>query len=207
MITKKLRKIYKDFFVFAVAVSVLILAFSSCQPAAVDNGDDDDDTLALTEVKAMMVCNRDYYSAASGIFKDSKKTIKGIMYDMKYYSDDLENEVMKLIDELVVAAARGVDVKIVLEQSDWNDDVSADNYETGAYLESYGIDLRYDPLTITTHCKTFIIDTNQVLVGSTNWSYSAVSSNNEANVLLEGRKIALDFTEYFETLWKNSYKK
>lgn len=207
MITKKLRKFCKGFLLFAVLILFTAFIFSSCQPAAVDNGDDDDaDSLLMTEVKAMMVNNRDYYSVASGIFKDAKKTIVGIMYDMKFYSGD-DNDVMKLIDELVIAAARGVEVRIVLEQSDWNDDVSADNYETGAYLENYGIDVRYDPLTITTHCKTFTVDTNLVLVGSTNWSYSAVSSNNEANVLLEGREIAESFEEYFQTIWNNSYNR
>ncbi|MGE3063703.1 MAG: phospholipase D-like domain-containing protein [bacterium] len=207
MIIKKLRKCCKAFpFIFIFLM--IVFAFASCQPAAVDDNDDDDDgdSLLMTEVRAVMVNNRDYYFVTSGIFKDATKTIRGIMYDMKYYSGD-DNDVMKLIDELVIAAARGVDVKIVLEQSDWNEDVSADNYETGAYLENYGIDVRYDPLTVTTHCKTFIVDTNLVLVGSTNWSYSAVSSNNEANVLLEGHEIAESFDSYFQTLWNNSYNR
>ncbi|MDD3804155.1 MAG: phospholipase D-like domain-containing protein [bacterium] len=204
MTTEKLRKIFRISFFIAVFASAVVFV-SSCQPAAVDDGGGkDDDTLKMETVEAMIVANRDYYPVASGIFKDAKKTIRGIMYDMKFYPGD-DNDVMKLIDELVIAEARGVDVRIVLEQSDWNEDVTADNFETGAYLENYGIDVRYDPLTVTTHCKTFIIDTLLVLVGSTNWSYSAVSSNNEANVLIEGREIAESFDSYFQTLWNNSY--
>lgn len=206
MITKRLRN-FSKILLNAAVLTILFAGFSSCQPASVDDGDDNNtDTLALTEVKAMRVTNRDYYAVASGIFKDAKKTIKGIMYDMKFYEGD-DNEVMKLIDELVIAAARGVEVSVVLEQSDWNEDVSADNYATGAYLESYGVSVKYDALTITTHCKTFLVDTNIVLVGSTNWTYSAVNSNNEANVLLEGREIAESFDEYFTNLWNNSYKR
>lgn len=206
MITKRLRN-FSKILLNAAVLTLLFAGFSSCQPASVDDGDDKNtDTLALTEVKAMRVTNRDYYAVASGIFKDAKKTIKGIMYDMKFYEGD-DNEVMKLIDELVIAAARGVEVSVVLEQSDWNEDVSADNYATGAYLESYGVSVKYDALTITTHCKTFLVDTNIVLVGSTNWTYSAVNSNNEANVLLEGREIAESFDEYFTNLWNNSYKR
>lgn len=206
MITKRLRN-FSKILLNAAVLTILFAGFSSCQPASVDDGDDKNtDTLALTEVKAMRVTNRDYYAVASGIFKDAKKTIKGIMYDMKFYEGD-DNEVMKLIDELVIAAARGVEVSVVLEQSDWNEDVSADNYATGAYLESYGVSVKYDALTITTHCKTFLVDTNIVLVGSTNWTYSAVNSNNEANVLLEGREIAESFDEYFTNLWNNSYKR
>jgi len=208
MTIRKLKAVCKSFILFSIVISITILIFFSCQPVAVDdNNDKNDDTLLLVEVKAMIVTNRDYYSTASGIFKDANKTINGIMYNMKFYSDDPENEIMKLIDELIVAAARGVEVKIILEQSDWNDDVNADNYATGEYLENYGVEVRYDPLTITTHCKTFTVDTNIVLVGSTNWSYSAVNLNNEANVLLEGREIAERFLSYFQTLWNSSNKK
>lgn len=185
---------------------IFILAFlNACQPSAV-NDDTDSDTTVMYSVKAMRVVNRDYYPAVYDLLKNAKKTIDIIMYDMKYYDYDPETEEMKLLDQIVVASTRGVAVRVVLEQSDWNPDVNEDNYASGAYLEGYGAEVRYDPLTVTTHCKTFIIDSAKVLVGSTNWSMSAINSNNEANVLLEGKDIAYDFLDYFNTLWKSSYK-
>uniref|UniRef100_A0A7C3J5Z6 phospholipase D n=1 Tax=candidate division WOR-3 bacterium TaxID=2052148 RepID=A0A7C3J5Z6_UNCW3 len=190
-------------FLFLI-ILLFIFVISSCQPAAVDNDDGTgNDTLTLIPTKAKMVCNRDYYPLMYSLFDNSKKNIFCVMYNINSY--DYDNEVTRLVDRLIVAHERGVVVKVLLEQSDWNSDVTNSNHQVGDQLKSYGIDVRYDPLTVTTHCKLFIIDSLYVMVGSTNWTISAVNSNNEANTLLEGEEIALDFTGYFENLWKNSF--
>ncbi|HAF08408.1 MAG: Uncharacterized protein XD76_0955 [candidate division TA06 bacterium 32_111] len=189
-----------------LSLTILFFYFiiSGCQPAAVDNDDYPvHDTLTLIPTKAKMVCNRDYYPLMFSLFDNSQKSIFCVMYNINSYEYD--NEVTRLVDRLIVAHERGVVVKVLLEQSDWNSDVTNSNHKVGDKLKSYGVDVRYDPLTVTTHCKLFIIDTLYVMVGSTNWTISAVNSNNEANTLLEGEEIALDFIGYFEDLWKNSF--
>lgn len=189
---------------FVFIFSFIIFIFVGCQPAAVDHDHDQDvDSLNLVPIKAKMVCNRDYFPLMYSLFENSKKSIFCVMYNINNYN--YVNDVTKLLDKLIVAHEKGVTVKVLLEQSDWNSDVTNSNHQVGDYLKSYGIDVRYDPLTVTTHCKLFIIDSMYVMVGSTNWTISAVNSNNEANALLEGEQIALDFIDYFENLWKNSF--
>lgn len=192
---------------FFLALSVIII-FAGCQPAAVDNNNDDDsDTVEMFSVKARMVTNRDYYPAVFDLFSNAEMTMDIIMYDMKYYDYDPETEESKLLGQIVTASLRGVDVRVILEQSDWNSDVNDDNYATGAYLEQYGVDVRYDPMTVTTHCKMMVIDSIKVMVGSTNWTKSAINYNNEANALLEGEEIAASYLDYFNTLWNSSQKR
>lgn len=187
-------------------VIIIVLVIASCQPASVaDNPDDECDTGA--EVTAVSANNRDYYPSVKNLFDNAENTIHIIMYDMKYYDYNPTTEEMLLFNALLNAAARGVDVYVVLEQSDWNSDVNADNEESGAVLSSYGVNVRYDARTVTTHCKMMVIDSVKTLVGSTNWSMSAVSSNNEANVIMTGREISLEFLDYFDTLWRNSFEK
>lgn len=193
----------KTEFIFVFFLS-LVFIFTGCQPAAVDNEQDQNtDSLNMVPTKAKIVCNRDYFPLMYSLFENSKKSIYCVMYNINSY--DYENEITKLLDKLIVAHEKGVVVKVLLEQSDWNSDVTNSNHQVGDYLKSYGIEVRYDPLTVTTHCKLFIIDSLYVMVGSTNWTISAVNSNNEANALLEGEEIALDFVGYFENLWKNSF--
>lgn len=181
---------------------LIVILFSNCQPARVDGGAEVD-TLSLVQTKAKILCNRDYYPVVYSLFDNAKKSIYGVIYNINYYTYD--NEVNKLLDRLIVANEKGVDVKILLEQSDWNADVTNSNYTVGEKLQSYGINVRYDPLTLTTHCKLFIIDSIYVVVGSTNWTISALNSNNEANTLLEGKEISKDFIDYFQLLWENSF--
>lgn len=187
-----------------IASAVLLI---SCQPGNIYNDDETDCSFDGNEVIARKVTNRDYYPEVYDLFDNAEKTIYVIMYDMKYYDYDTETEEMKLLSKLAHAALRGVDVKILLEQSDWNEDVNEDNYASGAYLHQYGADVRYDSKTVTTHCKTMIIDSVYTLVGSTNWSKSAINYNNESNVLLRGDDIADDFIDYFMTLWENSFER
>ncbi|MEO0281920.1 MAG: phospholipase D-like domain-containing protein [candidate division WOR-3 bacterium] len=198
-----MKKVKTEFIFVFVLVSVWL--FTGCQPAAVDHEQDQNpDSLIMIPTRAKVVCNRDYFPLMYSLFENSKKSIFCVIYNINSY--DYENEVTKLLDKLIVAHERGITVKVLLEQSDWNTDVTNSNHQVGDYLKSYGIDVRYDPLTVTTHCKLFIIDSLYVMVGSTNWTISAVNSNNEANALLEGEEIALDFIGYFENLWKNSFE-
>ncbi len=189
-------------------IFIVFLFVISCQPASVDNPsntNDEQDNGVIVEAK--MVNNRDYYPTVYDLFENATKTIHIIMYDMKYYDYDPDTEESKLLTLLAQCALKGIEVKIVLEQSDWNDDVNTDNYASGDYLTEYGAKVRYDPKTVTTHCKTIIIDSSRVLVGSTNWSKSAINYNNETNVLLTGEDITKDFLDYFNTLWNSSYER
>lgn len=188
------------------SIILIMLLLASCQPASIAD-DDPEECDTGAEVTAVSTCNRDYYPSVKALFDNAEKTIHIIMYDMKYYDYDPQTEEMLLFNALVNAAGRGVSVYVVLEQSDWNADVNEDNELSGGILSSYGVDVRYDARTVTTHCKMMVIDSQKTLVGSTNWSKSAVSSNNEANVIMTGSEISLEFLDYFNTLWQNSFEK
>ncbi|MCK4523839.1 hypothetical protein KAU15_02835 [candidate division WOR-3 bacterium] len=191
---------------YKILILIIILLLTSCQPASVTNDYDADDIDYGVEVFAKVVNNRDYYPQMYDLFDNAEKTIHVIMFSMRYYSYDPDTEEMKLMNKLAEASLNGIDVRIILEQSDWGD-INESNYESGDYLKQYGVKVRYDPMTITTHCKLFIIDSIFTVVGSTNWSKSAVSYNNEANVMLTSSSISNDFIDYFEVIWNSSYER
>ena len=200
MTMKRLLSDYK------ILILIIILLLTSCQPASVTNDYDADEIDYGVEVFAKVVNNRDYYPQMYDLFDNAEKTIHVIMFSMRYYSYDPDTEEMKLMNKLAEASLNGIDVRIILEQSDWGD-INESNYESGDYLKQYGVKVRYDPMTITTHCKLFIIDSIFTVVGSTNWSKSAVSYNNEANVMLTSSSISNDFIDYFEVIWNSSYER
>ncbi len=189
-----------------ILIIIIIILLISCQPASVTNNNDADEIDYGVEVFAKVVNNRDYYPQMYELFDNAEKTIHVIMFSMRYYSYDPDTEEMKLMNKLAEASLNGIDVRIILEQSDWGD-INEANYESGDYLKQYGVKVRYDPMTVTTHCKLFIIDSIFTVVGSTNWSKSAVSYNNEANVMLTGSSISNDFIDYFEVIWNSSYER
>lgn len=72
------------------------------------------------------------------------------------------------------------------------------NRVTGDFLKAAGVKVRYG----RTHAKGFCIDEKIVLFGSTNLTQQSILKNNEANLLINDRKLSKGFMLYFEHLWK-----
>ncbi len=144
-----------------------------------------------------VVNDREYFEAVSPLLKNSKESIHILMFNVAYYVKYPNSTMNFIIRDLIEAADRGVDVKIV-----------ADEYQsteaTVEYLQSRGINIKFDNPEQTTHSKLIIVDGKVVIVGSTNWSYYAIEKNHESNVIIESEIIAEEFELYFEAIWEES---
>jgi phosphatidylserine/phosphatidylglycerophosphate/cardiolipin synthase-like enzyme len=65
----------------------------------------------------------------------------------------------------------------------------------------------YDPLFKTTHAKFMVVDRELTLLGSTNWTYYALTSNNEASVLVRSKEVAQATLDYFNRVKPSRSKK
>lgn len=104
-------------------------------------------------------------------------------------------EIVKAIKR---ASDRGVAVRIILEKRVINDD----NEKNFNELRTYGIDIKWASQSYRlTHAKFIIVDGKAVLVGSHNFSNSAMRENREASVIIRAEKIVKEFKEIFEEDW------
>ncbi len=146
-----------------------------------------------------MVVNNNYFPQAHMLINDAEKSVHVIMFQIRKYGAE------ELIDDLIRARERGLDVKVLIEGGE--DFLGKSFYEKQKkaceYLKENGIEIRKDKKGITTHAKLIIAD-NSVLIGSTNWNYYSFEKNNEANVLITSQKLAEDFENYFSALWNKS---
>ncbi len=150
------------------------------------------------EETLLVLNNRDYYGRVHSAIQHAKKSIHIAMYVMKYYPDEASS-VNLLLEDLAEARSRGVDVRVVLEGSETVIDSSAVNY-----LEENGVSVSLDPTGVTTHAKLIVLDGETVVVGSTNWSNSALRSNNETNMEVKDPATAKLYEDYFQSLWEAS---
>lgn len=72
------------------------------------------------------------------------------------------------------------------------------NQVTAEYLAKAGIKVRYG----STHAKGFCIDNKYVFFGSTNLTNQSITKNNETNLLIDDKKVAVGFEQYFNHLWE-----
>ena len=195
----------------AVLTVVIILSFAagfmSAEMTSLRSGGVNITEVVSNNTKIMVINDRDYYPVATHLINDAKKSIHMVMYEIRWYGnpDSDYHEVSKLGVSLVNAKERGCDVKIILDDGNGygfsNNDLveAAKNWKN--YFESKGITVKFDWSNETTHDKLIIIDDDIVIVGSTNWSTSALDYNHEANAVIEDKKVAGEYEKYFEELW------
>ncbi|MDP8214143.1 MAG: phospholipase D-like domain-containing protein [Candidatus Euphemobacter frigidus] len=149
------------------------------------------------------VTNRQHFEALMSLLTGAKKRIRVMMYGMKYYTGKryADSKTNRLINALIAARKRGVDVKVMLDRSDYNKILNKINTATRKHLEAGGVEVRYDPEKITTHAKLVIAD-GHAMVGSANWGYLAMDVRNECSLITSEPAAVSFFEDYFTKLWK-----
>ena len=150
-----------------------------------------------------VITDRQYEQVVGDAFTRARSSIRVMMFEAHYYEKHLNSPTNALIEELIAARRRGVDVKVILEIRKENDRVSTGNRQTGVLLSRGGVAVMYDPLTTTTHSKLLIIDGETSVVGSTNWTYNALEKNHEVSVLIRSPQVARTLQDYFQDVWKS----
>jgi phosphatidylserine/phosphatidylglycerophosphate/cardiolipin synthase-like enzyme len=59
------------------------------------------------------------------------------------------------------------------------------------------VEVIYDPLFKTTHAKLMVVDGRLTLLGSTNWTYYALTNNHEASVVIRSQELTKAIMDYF----------
>ena len=141
-----------------------------------------------------------YYDVLiSGISK-AKKEIIGcfFLFKVSEHKNDLP---MSIVNELIAAKKRGVNVFIELEQATTGKGtVYEQNRRAATLLSEAGIKVRFDAPKTTTHIKAMVIDGRYVYIGSHNLTQSALKYNNELSVMIDSAPLAEEVTAYLNSL-------
>jgi len=124
-----------------------------------------------------------------------------IFIEQMYILSDNE-PVAEILDALYRAVDRGVTVQVIVE-----DNSPGNYYEIYKDLEAHGVHVVRafsKNSALFMHNKGLIVDDLLVLVGSINWSGSALTQNREAGLLIRSREAALYFREIFAWDWNQS---
>lgn len=148
----------------------------------------------------IFLCNgTEYYRETRRALKEANDSILVVMYLFKKYGELSSHPVNVLIKDLIQAKARGVKVKVILDESrrftETGEIINQLAYEV---LKKEGIDVSYDSPEQITHTKLVVVDEYITILGSHNWSAMAIKANNESSVLIKSHKVA---REYLKSYW------
>lgn len=153
--------------------------------------------------KIIPLCNRDYFYRVHEELQNASSSIHIVLFQIRCYPNHTDSHSNILLNDLIEANKRGVDVKVMLEGGEefLGDNFAIAQEEAKEYLEKGGVKMKFDAKGITTHAKLIIIDENIVILGSTNWNYYSLDRNNEASVLIKSNETAEYYENYFHKLW------
>jgi phosphatidylserine/phosphatidylglycerophosphate/cardiolipin synthase-like enzyme len=122
---------------------------------------------------------------------------------------DPHRDVLAVAAALARAAARGIDVRVVVSRFASDRDLLEPNRVFGRWLASRGVEVRlYVPHAGSTrrdvHTKCTIIDDEWTVVGSHNWTIGAFGANHEQSVAVRSRDVALRLRSTFEGIWQSA---
>jgi phosphatidylserine/phosphatidylglycerophosphate/cardiolipin synthase-like enzyme len=154
-----------------------------------------------------LVVDAQYFQIAKKLIQEAKTSVLVMMFEMGYYEQHANTPSNLLIKELINAKKRGVKVEVILEVREGDDRTSKRNRQTGIILSKGDVEVIYDPLFKTTHTKVMIVDKSLTLLGSTNWTYYALTNNNEVSVLVRSKEVAKEMIDYFNRVKGTGTKK
>lgn len=143
---------------------------------------------------------QNYMSIVTQLLRQSRQRIWLMQYVIRLDVEQKSGPVHALCKELIQAAARGVDVRVCVEHSRREGTYPGpDNSAVVAYLRDRGVIVHEDELDVRTHAKALLIDETSI-VGSHNWTYSALTSNRELSVLSEAPEVVDGLEEAFRSV-------
>lgn len=141
----------------------------------------------------------EYYGQTHQAIKNAKESINMVMYGILLGTGS-SHPVNTLVNDLIAAHRRGVEVKVILEKP--RDESTIPNQKAYELLKEAGVKVRFDKEARVTHNKLIIVDRYITILGSHNWTYTALKVNNESSVLIKSRSVAESFLRYLKmTAW------
>jgi phosphatidylserine/phosphatidylglycerophosphate/cardiolipin synthase-like enzyme len=147
--------------------------------------------------------DRAYFAVVHDLVSSAEKSVDVILYQTRFYFNYPVSKSNTMLADLVEAGDRDVKVRAVIEHAGWNMTNSEENRDVWNLLRQGEIELYFDSVDQTSHSKLVIVDGRYVILGSSNWSHYALDVNNEANVVIDSKRVARAFTKYFESVIDN----
>jgi len=131
----------------------------------------------------------DYHTTALRLIAAARERVTVALFVVRL---DDDGPVQHLLTALSDAARRGVSVRVVLDRGrDWRTgEVDPKHLAVAEHLRRSGVRVVLDEAERTTHVKVLVVDDRHVVVGSHNWTRSALTTNREWSLLIDDVDVA-----------------
>ncbi len=157
-------------------------------------------------IKFAVLDDTEYFDFLKKILKKAEKRIHIVMFLMHHEEGD-ESSTKALLDEIVSAKKRGVDVKVILDRGEegCNHSSNVINKNSFEFLTKNNVPVIPDKSDSKTHTKLVLIDNEHSIIGSHNWTASSFFRYDDKSVYIQSKEMSEKFSTHFKSLW-DSYE-
>lgn len=151
------------------------------------------------DVKARLVFKSQYANFAKELIDNAKTSIQLAMF---FLLANANSKAKELLDAIIAAKARSVDIKVILDKDDVGDPYLSReiNMEAFKILDDAGIAVIFDEANELMHAKTLVVDEQYVIVGSHNWTGGSFHHYEDISILLESKDLSSSYKNWIENL-------
>lgn len=146
-----------------------------------------------------VLCDQEYYPALLHLLQGATRRVELAMFVFRA-TEAAGNRPARIAEELINAGRRGVEVKVILEHSAYDEELTQEHRRLARNLRQGGVEVHFGPRDTTTHNKIILIDERFTLLGSHNLTHSALSRNHECSLLIDSRELVARLSAYLSQL-------
>jgi phosphatidylserine/phosphatidylglycerophosphate/cardiolipin synthase-like enzyme len=139
------------------------------------------------------IIGKEYPNVVIPLINSAEATIEIIVYDWRWYSEDVSCVTQLFNHSIVQAVRRGVKVRAI-----------CNSQKVCKILKENGLDVKSLLTEHLVHAKMIIIDDKVVVLGSHNYTQAAFTLNYEISVLAYDPECALSLKQYFNNLFQQN---
>jgi competence ComEA-like helix-hairpin-helix protein len=152
--------------------------------------------------QVMLLPDRQYYETLTSFIQNADRQIDLAMFLFKM-TDSPQNRPAALVKELIAAKKRGVNVRVVLEKSGYDENINKNNREVAQKLATNRIKVQFDSKDTTSHMKLVVVDNRFCFIGSHNLTHAALTYNHEFTILIDSHVLAQELNQYIDAIPEN----
>ena len=152
-------------------------------------------------VDVRIVRNEEYERWAQMVISSARRSLFFSTFKAHLTKKPIGFGCNKILDSLLEAIRRGVEVKVLLECGDMSKSIVKLNRIVAGRLASAGAKVRYLPGKRVVHAKIILSDSLWLLAGSHNWSVGSLRRNFEISFLIRESEVGVSVQSFFEKEW------
>jgi len=133
---------------------------------------------------------KDFPDIVIPLINAAKKSIDIIVFDWKWYPDQIGSAIQKFNNAIVAAYHKGKQIRVI-----------TNSRQAQLQLQELDIPIKILSTSKIIHSKLMIIDGEIAVLGSHNYTMNAFTINFEVSVVIKDPETLERFNEYFSNLW------